>query len=334
MGELKSHADIKEMEKNDSDNEDEKEFRGLKRFNPVASIRTHSIVIILGRRFCGKSVLIRDFIYNNRHKYPVAVVFCPTEGNNNFYKEFIPDIFIYDELSPEAFDRILERQKTITNINTRPPWINEDNDTLLIILDDCMSEKKANIMNENIKYIFQMGRHVKICLFVVVQYLNDLPPALRNNAEVVCVLNENSDKNRKLLKEYVGGFESQKHFDQIHNKYTNNYGCLVANRSSGDKNIESQLFWYRAKFEIPPFKLGEDIWNFEKQHYIRPGDSDLNVNWDEFNRNPDFHLQNSTGGSSKKQKGGSKSKEKEKKKPYDVLLFLGEDGAPIGEDEN
>ena len=66
----------------------------LKKFNP-RTMRDNSIVVFIAKRMSGKSTCVKDIMYHKRQKIAAGVVMSGTEERNVFYKEFIPDLFVY-----------------------------------------------------------------------------------------------------------------------------------------------------------------------------------------------------------------------------------------------
>jgi ABC-type cobalamin/Fe3+-siderophores transport system ATPase subunit len=75
----------------------------LKKFNP-ASIPSDSIIVIIGKRGVGKSVLLKDILYYHRD-IPVGVVVSPTETANAYFESFVPKMLLYEEASDEILEK-------------------------------------------------------------------------------------------------------------------------------------------------------------------------------------------------------------------------------------
>lgn len=242
-------------------------------------VKSDSVVIIVGKRNAGKSVLVRDLIWHKRFEIPSALVFSPTESVNNFYKELIPDSFVYDELDIDAIEKAIKRQ---TAVLANPPPVENFNPTLLMVFDDCMTEKKQ-FNHKWIRYLFLNGRHHKIFLIVNVQYTNDLPKSLRQNSDFIFCLKDNTISVREILfKQFFGCFRRFAEFDQVMQYYTDKYGCLVMNNLERSGDILKTVYWYRANRDIPRFRLDAvgDMWKFHQEHYVGGISETAKVDWD------------------------------------------------------
>ena len=60
----------------------------LKPFDP-SKMKTHSVIVCIGRRHSGKSILIRDILFNKKSELPVGLVMSHTDHLGHFYDKFI-----------------------------------------------------------------------------------------------------------------------------------------------------------------------------------------------------------------------------------------------------
>jgi Poxvirus A32 protein len=228
-------------------------------------IRSESspVICVIGKRNTGKSQVIQSILSANR-TIPSGIIMCPTETGNAFYSNFCPDSFIYNDFEPDILKKIMNRQKNIIKERGKHP----END-FFIILDDCMYNSKEICNNLHIKEIFRNGRHFQITIVVAVQYVMDLPIALRSNIDLVFCMRENNLNNLdRLYKSFFGIFPTKNDFIQAFNKITENYGAIVVDTLSRSNCIQDCVFWYRAEYPCKPFKIGsEEFWQFHYDNY-------------------------------------------------------------------
>ena len=251
---------------------------GLSKFDPKCMPIT-SVAVFVARRGMGKSTACEDLLYNLRYKVPLVTVFSPTEATDPFFSKFIPDAFIYNELNMEALEQIRKRQRTV--LASPPPGVTDP--TCLIILDDCMY-KKSLFNHELIRYIIMNGRHDGLGLWIISQYVSDLPPYIRANADFVFAFKDNVRTNREnMWKMFFGVVPSFPVFDPIHKFYTDNYGILVLNNRERSQDEKKMLFWYTAKPIQEKWRLGPqagDMYKFQEMHYV---ENKANiVDWNKF----------------------------------------------------
>ncbi len=230
----------------------------LKRFDPT-KIGSDKVCLFIGKRGTGKSTLVTDIMYHKRN-IPSGVVMSATEDGNHYYKQYVPDLFIYGSYNKETIENIIERQKHNINTygNTHP---------VFILMDDCMYDKSC-MKDECIRQLFMNGRHWKIFFLLTTQYCMDLPPGLRANIDYVFVLRENVIQNReKLWKSFFGVFPTFNMFQQVMDACTENYECLVIDNTSKSNKLNECVYYYKSAIR-PPFKIGsQSMWEAHKKFY-------------------------------------------------------------------
>src|SRR5580692_2746416 len=83
----------------------------LKKFN-MDRIGDNKIMVFIGKRNTGKSILVLDYLYHHQD-FPLGTVISPTDDFNFTYKPHIPSIFIHEDYTPELLEQVLQRQKNI-----------------------------------------------------------------------------------------------------------------------------------------------------------------------------------------------------------------------------
>jgi hypothetical protein len=230
--------------------------------------------VLLGARNTGKTSFLIDFLFHIKDKIPTAVVFCPTEGGNNTYKQMFPGSFIYGQVTTEHLERLIKRQKEVAQ--NPPPGVTDTK--LLIIFDDCMSDKKA-MSSPLIKWIFMNGRHYNIMIVVLVQYCMDLIPSCRQNADYVVVMQEDDQSVKiKLFQQYFGIFPTKELFLAAMTKFTHAYGVLVLNKRIRSTLACEKIFWYKATHIKADFKVGNAAyWKYHTDFYR--DEADTFIDW-------------------------------------------------------
>jgi hypothetical protein len=232
----------------------------LRKFDP-SKIADDKVCVVIGKRGTGKSTLVTDLLYHKKD-IPAGVVMSATEEGNHYYKQFIPDLFIYGDYNKETIEKVIERQKRLIAANKKTP--------AFILLDDCMYNKSF-MKDTCIRQCFMNGRHWKLFFVLTMQYCMDLSPDLRANVDYVFILRENVIQNReRLWKSFFGVFPTFELFNQVMNACTENYECLVLDNTSKSNRLEDCVFYYKAPIR-KGFRVGSDaIWNYHRKHY-NPG---------------------------------------------------------------
>ena len=231
----------------------------IKKFDPSV-IEPNRVLLFIGKRNTGKSTLVKDIMWYNK-QIPIGMIMSPTEESNSFYKSMIPDLFIYNDYDPDAVDKLIKRQRKAVKKGMKNP-------NAFLLLDDCMYDSKKITKDKNIRYIFMNGRHVKLMMYLTMQYCMDLSPDLRANIDYVFVLRENILANKeKIYKNFFGIFPSFDIFNQVMTKCTENFECLVLDNTSRSNNIEDVVFYFKANVR-GNFRVGSTaFWQHHKKHY-------------------------------------------------------------------
>lgn len=232
----------------------------IRKFDP-STIKPHRIVMIIGRRGTGKSILQRDLMYHQSGRVDFGVAMSPTEEAVQTFRAHMPDAWIYRQFQPDKIDEIIRIQRKALQSGKEPKH-------LFLVLDDCMYDKKA-FRTKAIRDIFMNGRHLRISLSMAAQYMLDLPPDLRTQIDYVIVTRDVIQSNKlKLYKYFFGMFEKFEDFSRTMDRCTENFSVMVMdNTMVRTTNIEDCTFWYRARLDLPPFKMGKDVfWRLSAQY--------------------------------------------------------------------
>jgi len=252
----------------------------IKKFN-INEMVDHCTIAMIAKRATGKSFLTKEIMFQKKH-IAAAVAISRTEKLNSFYSEFIPDAYIFPEYTSDVLSRIYERQAHMNEDNKRRIKDGKKikDDSLMLIMDDCMSSKGTWLKDPNILELFFNGRHHHLSFILTMQYSVGIPPEMRSNFDYIFLLAEDTISNRKRLYEhYAGMFPTFDIFQQVFSDITENYGIMVINNRVHSKNITDKVFWYRAK-TVPTFRVGSNT--FRKFH-DKSYDSDWNKRLEVFN---------------------------------------------------
>jgi len=203
----------------------------------------------------------------------MGIVVSETEESNGFYSEMVPPSFLYEDFNMDAIQRFMDGQKKKVKEYADPNGPYKDGDlsfrhipNAFLIADDCMADKKL-WKTKLIRDIFLNGRHRKVFFLMAVQYMMDMSVDLRANVDYVFVLMEDSIKNKeRLWQQFFSIFPTFDMFCQVMDQCTENYGCMVLDRTIKSTRIEDKVFYYKAQ-PRPPFRLG--CWQFWEYDRLR-----------------------------------------------------------------
>jgi len=241
----------------------------LNEFNMNKIRKNHATIGVIAKRGSGKSYLTRE-IMSKINDIPATVIISKTEKLNKFYKDYLPDSYIYDEFDSTILQKIFKRQLKMIEDNQlrKKEGKPQKDDRVLIIMDDCMGSKGSWIKDENIQELFYNGRHYHITFILIMQYSVGIPPELRSNFDYIFLLAEDFVSNQKRLYEhYAGMFPTLDIFKQVFIDATDDFGCLVIDTKTKTKVLEDKVFWYKAK-EVKDFHMGNSKFKeFHKDNY-------------------------------------------------------------------
>ena len=226
----------------------------------INTINKSSIVVIIGRRGSGKSVLLRDLMYNKRD-IPIGLVMSHTDHLVHFYDQFIPSMLIHKHYDSSQVSKLFARQTKALKEN----W---DDPSAFLLLDDVLSDKTWK-KDQSIQEIFYNGRHYRLLFLLGIQAPMALGNELRGQIDYTFIFKTNiqADKER-LYKHYAGALKSQEIFNIVLDATTEDHCCLVIDNKTMSNKIEDQVFYYKAKIH-DKFKIcSNDIWqiNNKKMH--------------------------------------------------------------------
>ena len=229
----------------------------LRKFDP-SKMADDKVCVFIGKRGTGKSTLVTDILWHKKN-IPAGIAMSGTEEGNGYYKQFIPDLFVYGDYNKDALEKIIERQKKLLAIGKCQP--------VFILMDDCMYDK-GFMRDVCIRQLFMNGRHWKIFFMMTTQYCMDMTPMIRTNVDYVFALRDNVRQNREnLYKAFFGVFPTYDQFSQVMDACTENYECLVLDNTSKSNRITDCVFWYKAPIRRG-FHVGSPaFWQYHQRHY-------------------------------------------------------------------
>ena len=238
----------------------------IKKFD-ATTIKKDAVVLLIGKRGSGKSTLMRDIMYHMKDKLDFGVAMSPTEETTESLGSYIPASCIYNEYNSNVLDTMLETQKRQIKKGRFK--------NVYLLLDDCMYDNKI-MKGTNTRELFMNGRHRKIFFMNSVQYMMDMPAALRSQVDYVFALKENIISSReKLWKFFFGMFQDFRDFNKVMNTCTEGYECIVVDNTVRSNELTDCIFWYQASVSLPPFKLGKQVfWDLNAEFLTNDAEND------------------------------------------------------------
>ena len=189
---------------------------------------------LVAKRNSGKSVLLKYLVDSSKKKFEKIYVICPTESVNNFYSSLVEKNCIFDAWNEEWANTLIEKMTT-QNANKKK----EEKKNILLILDDVMSDTNF-AQSPALKKLYTRGRHINIGVIATCQYLYNLPPICRSNADWCIVGQMNRQSIQLLADEYLSGDLDRNEFVALYKRSTVDYSFLIINNNSvKDDNLNN-----------------------------------------------------------------------------------------------
>lgn len=222
----------------------------IKKFDPQ-QMKPHRIILLVGRRGSGKSVLMRDLMEQISKRVDFGIAMTPTEDTMSVFREHIPESSIYGGFDSCKMERMLNMQRALCK--------EQKQRALYVIMDDCMYDKRV-LRSTAMRDLFMNGRHMHITFFNAMQYVMDMGPDLRTQVDYVFAFKENILTNKnKMWKYFFGMFDRFDDFQRVYDRCTDNYGVMVLDNTAPTTRMEDCVYWYRARTDLPKFRMGKKI---------------------------------------------------------------------------
>lgn len=254
----------------------------IKRFRPE-NMAQASVVLVLGKRFSGKSYLIKDLMYRFKDRVDKGIIFSGTEHANPFYSTVFPDMFIHKKYDNELLARIIFKQSKVAKTQLKETHSKSatPRSTLFVLMDDCLADSGWK-SDDTMKEIFFNGRHYHFLFFLASQYPMAVPPAFRSNADYTFIYSDKDIKNRRRLYEnYCGVVPTFDEFAMLMDEICQDYRCLVVdNRKKDHADWRDVIYWYKAD-ERGEFRFGsEAFWRYHEKYVMDSDDeNDESAYW-------------------------------------------------------
>ena len=220
----------------------------------MSKIGVDKVILIIGKRNIGKTVLIKDYLYHHRDKFPIGIIMNPTEKINFCYIKHIPARFIHSSFDKSAIGRLIERQKILIKRIKDGELPSTTNIHTFVVYDANLKDWKYDNI---IRTLFMDGRDLHITFILSIQDPLRIPPGLLANTDYFFICKEPKKSNLKRLYEYYtsGFFPTLKNFIKILNKCTHKFETMVISN-----DINKQFFRYRSNLHLKFMMFSLTLW--------------------------------------------------------------------------
>jgi hypothetical protein len=230
----------------------------IPRFDPT-KMEARRTCLIIGPRNSGKSTLMAAILQNTQHLYHWCLAMTKTRATVDFFKQIMPPSFIwtggYDyDTGKKYVDFTHKLAETGKNRNS------------LLIMDDCMADKKC-MKGEEQTDLALNGRHSNTALMVATQYVVYVPSDIRGNIDYIFACGNTSRVERKKIYDFwFSCFNTYAEFSKVFDECTKNFGVMVMDRTTHDLSITGSVRFYRAPEKVAPFKMCSQVfWKLDEE---------------------------------------------------------------------
>ena len=219
-------------------------------------------VFAVGAPGSGKSTLMTNIAYFNKHKYPIARIFTNNEKGYLEYCSIFHPLYVSNYYDEEEEKRYVLRQKTCTLENT----IYEERSAVNII-DDPQDPKIYR--TPLVRNLFKVGsQHYNNACLVGSQYSVDLPPEIRKSVSYVALFKEADDiELQKLYRNFGGVVGDFQTFKKLLQGITGDHTCMVISRREASNDLQDCVYWCKTR-KLGPWSFGSaEYKSWAKQRY-------------------------------------------------------------------
>lgn len=247
----------------------------LREFDP-SQMKLDGTVVAIGKRRTGKSYLFRHILHTLRDSFDAGICISQTDELNKYWRQYMPERYIFNKFSPEILLAVFDRQKAILNDPSLSEDEREKRARFFIIMDDVISDTRIRY-EPTVAELFVAGRHYKLFVLITTQYAKAITPTLRSNADYVFILNNKQEGQRECLWRDFCDFMTKEGFYTLMDAYTEDNEILVVDTSEPTAKPWEVLHWFKAS-DPGKFSLGSaDYWMSAIQGQAIPRKRELPV---------------------------------------------------------
>lgn len=222
-------------------------------------VKPNRLFLLIGKRGSGKTTCLENIMWElqQAHTIDLGIGICPTIPSRRMLSEHLP--MVHAEYSENIVNNLMDTAQDMLE--------KDKNKHFLLVLDDCMFDRKT-MASTTMRKLAMNGRNYNIAMMNCLQYVMDIPVAIRSQIDYVIALRENVKANRqRLYKQFFGVFDSFNSFEKVFSRCTENYGAIVLDNTNPTLKLEESIYFYRAKPSVPGFRISNPIyWRLIDEH--------------------------------------------------------------------
>lgn len=235
----------------------------IKKFD-IENIKQNKNILIIGPQYSGKTHLLKHILYYIDAAFGVLI--NPTEFATNFFGKILPKQCKLGDINNDILEKMCNRQKGLIEYKNKYRITDREmNIHNVVIMDNCVPDLMDLKWDKNkfFKFIFRCGKDAKISTIFTAPYPLKVPDHYIPSIDYVFILrDQDTKKKKKIFDMFCGMFSNFNKFQEVMDTCTQQYSCLVVDRTKPDAtDLSDVVYWFRAPKDLRETHLGsEDLW--------------------------------------------------------------------------
>lgn len=198
-------------------------------------LRPDATIAIEGPRRSGKTNLLRNILLAMRPAFPEVYIFTGTKMSDE-YKGLVPNRYIFDNFETRAPDdkrgpggmdifMALWKRQVARVQELKDSKRNDRNIDILVVIEDLVANEASGRGFHDIPLLNRIafnGRHAHMSIIITSQNIKAIPPAIKANTDVVCVLTVNNKRTKEAIREsFVDQLADDEELEQVFQPLSN-----------------------------------------------------------------------------------------------------------------
>jgi hypothetical protein len=199
-------------------------------------------ILIYGSKGCGKSWLIKDLLWHNRHITYGTVL--SSKYDTEFYENFIKGVPIHNQFDSNVMKLTWKRQSDLRT-HVRESGCAVDRQAF-VVMDNCFQTTDW-IHDRCVRSAIMLSRTFSLLPILALEQVISMAPCLYASIDYVFVFGTmDAVECKRLYTRYLESVVSYELFCQLIDAHAKEYQCLVICNNVKSYDVAECIFWYKA----------------------------------------------------------------------------------------